>query len=144
MVTIAEIEDAILAALKASDLAGVCKTIDTYHGELDDLVKEINRLTIPFPAVLVLYGGSAFSEPANRSYDEEPVFTVLHIAKDLRGRSALRDGIYEMLEITRETLIDKNLGLDIEPLHPVSIAAVMVTGLLSIYSFDIKSNWSRD
>jgi phage gp37-like protein len=138
------IEDAILAALEASTLATTCKTIDTYHGEIDDLVKELKQLIIPLPATFVLYAGSRFTEPANRSYDDEQYYTIVCIAKDLRGRESLRTGIYDILEIIKATLIDSNLGLDIEPLHPVTIEATMITQQFSLYSFDIKTSFSLD
>lgn len=141
---IADIEDAIVTALTGSDLADIAKTIDSYHGEIDDLVGEAKRLTVLLPAVFVLYAGSLFDEKANRSFDDEQKFTVVVIAKNLRSRGAQRDGMYEILEELKAVLIDNNLDLDIEPLHPLKIEASMVAKGLSIYSFDLKTSLSLD
>jgi len=144
MYTIAEIEDAIVAALKASPLQDICRTIDAYHGEIDDLAGEVKQLLVQMPAVFVLYAGSRFGETANRSFDDEMTFTCVAVAKDLRGRAHLRAGIYEILEALKAALIDQDLGLDIEPLHPIGIEATMVTRAVSIYSFDIRTGFSLD
>ncbi len=141
---IENIEDAIISALKASDLSSVCKTIDTYHGEIDDLLQELKALLVKFPAIFVLYGGSKFSEAANRSYDDEQTFTIICIDENLRGRTALRIGIYGMLKITKASLIDNNLGLNIEPMHPVVIQPLLITKKVSVYGFDIKTSFSMD
>lgn len=145
MYTVEDIEDFILAALKSSTLAQTVKTIETYHGELEMLMEEIKRLTVSLPACFVLYGGSKFTETANRSYDDEPTYTIVLISKDLRGRSQLRTGMYAMLEIVKDTLIDNDFGCkNIEPLHPVAIEPVLVTKEFSVYAFDVKTLFSRD
>ncbi len=144
MYSIMEIEDAIVTALKASALSGICKVIDSYHGEMDDLSGEVQQLLIQLPAVFVLYAGSRFSEVANRSFDDEITFSVMAIAKDLRGRTKLRAGMYEILETIKDTLRNNDLGLNIEPLHPLSVAAIAVTRMFSVYGFDVKTTISLD
>ena len=141
--TITQIEDAIVAELQGSaTLASLCKVISSYHGEIDDLVSQVSQLTIALPAVYVLYGGSAYDETANRSYDDEMDFTVIVIAKDLRGDQKLRAAMYPILEEIKTVLIDNELDLDIEPIHPVRIEPTLITKLFSIYSFDIKTSLS--
>ncbi|HOW54302.1 MAG TPA: DUF1834 family protein [Syntrophorhabdaceae bacterium] len=145
MHTIEEIEDRILAELRASALSTTVKNISTYHGEMDSLVEELRRLTIMLPAVFVLYGGSQFSETANRSYDDEPVFTIVAIAKDLRGRDKRRTGMYAILEALKDTLIDNDLGFkDTGPLKPISIEAILITQEFSVYALDLRTTFSRD
>lgn len=144
MYTILEIETAILDALGASEMAHVARTIEPYHGEVEALVAEVKQLIAPTPAVYVIYVGSIFDESANRSFDDEQTFSIIHIAKDLRGNAQLRAAIYPMLEITKSALIDNNLGLNIEPLHPVRIDPVAVTRAFSIYGFDVKTSFSMD
>lgn len=141
---IEDIEDAIVNALKASPLAAIAKTIDSYHGEIDTIIDQVKQLTMPMPAVYVLYAGSVFTEPANRSYDDEQTFTIIFIAKDLRGNEKLRAAIYPMIEAGKTALIDNNLNLNIEPLHPLRVEATFVTRAFSIYSFDIKTSFSID
>ena len=145
MHTIEEIEDRILAELRASALSSTVKNINTYHGEMDSLVEELRQLTIMLPAVFVLYGGSQFSETANRSYDDEPVFTIVAIAKDLRGRDKRRTGMYAILEALKDTLIDNDLGFkDTGPLKPISIEAILITQEFSVYALDLRTIFSRD
>ncbi len=143
--TISQIETAIVSALKASPtLSAACKTIASYHGELDALVSQAEQLIIQMPSIYVLYSGSVLSEIANRSYDEEASFTAVVIAKDLRGDQNLKNAMYPILEEIKNTLIDKTFNLDIEPMKPDRIEATLITKLLSIYSFDFKSSFSRD
>lgn len=141
---IEDIEDAIVNALKASPLAAIVKTIDSYHGEIDTIIEQVKQLTIPLPAVYVLYAGSDFPETANLSFDDNLTFTVVSIAKDLRGKEKLRAAIYPILDTLKETLIGNNLNLNIEPLKPKRIEATLVTRLFSIYSFDIETSFSMD
>jgi len=143
MYTISQIHDALVAELKGSSaLAALCKTIDSYHGEIDDLVRKVAELIVPLPAVYVLYGGSRYEEDANRSYTEEMEFTVIAIAKDLRGNEKLKAAMYPILEETKTALIDNDLDLDIEPIHPVRIEMLLTTKEFSIYGFDIKTSFS--
>lgn len=144
MYTIQNIEDAIVNAFKASPLNALCKTIDSYHGEIDDLVAKIGQLTVPLPAVYVIYSGSVFNESANRSFDDEMTFTTVFIAKDLRGNEKLKAAIYPMIEAGKTALIDNNLNLDIEPFHPIRIEATLITKAFSIYSMDAKTSFSMD
>lgn len=141
--TITQIEDAIVAKIQASAvLTALNATIASYHGEIDDLVKQAAQLTIKLPAIYAFYGGSAFDESANRSFDDEMNFTVIAIAKDLRGDAKLKAAMYPILEELKTVLIDNNLDLDIEPLHPIRIERTLITKLFSIYSFDIKTSFS--
>lgn len=141
--TITQIEDAIVTNLQGSaQLSALCKTIESYHGEIDDLVSQASQLIMPLPAVYVLYGGSVYDETANRSYDDEMDFTVIAIAKDLRGDQKLKAAMYPILEEVKTVLIDNDLDLDIEPIHPVRIEPTLITKLFSIYSFDIKTSLS--
>lgn len=141
MYTIEQVEDAILSALIGAAGLNICKTIDTYHGEIDALTAQVGQLTVLLPAVYILFAGSTYIESANRSFDEEQVFTIVIIAKDLRGKDKLRAAIYPLIEIIKNTLINNNLNMNIEPLHPVRIEATMITKLFSVYSFDIKTSF---
>lgn len=142
MYTIGQIEDAIISELQGSALGAVCRTIAVYHGEINDLTAKAGQLMSQLPAVYLLYAGSDFEEPANLSFDDIRTYMVVCMAKDLRGDLNLRAAIYPMLESIKSTLIGNNLGLDIEPLKPRKIEAVMVTGIISIYSFDIETSIS--
>ena len=138
--TITQIEDAIVAKLQASAvLTALNATIASYHGEIDDLVKQAKQLTVKLPAIYTLYGGSNFDESANRSFDDEMSFTVIVIAKDLRGDAKLEAAMYPILEEIKTVLIDNDLGLNIEPLHPIGIDSLLVTKMFSIFAVEFKT-----
>ena len=145
MYTIQQIEDALVSAMQADDgVSGACRTIESYSGDAADLVAQLEQMTVPLPAVWAVYNGSAFNESANNSFDDEMKFVLLVAAKDLRGRVAAAQGVYEILEALKTLFIGKNLGLDIEPLHPVSIDPVAVTNRLAIYGFVVRTYFSMD
>ena len=102
MYTIEEIWDAIIAALVGSALNDECKVIESYSGVVDDIVEEAgggSLITVQVPAIYVLYGGSRFPEEklTTSSYDDRQTYTVITIAKDLRGRAKMRAGIAPLL-----------------------------------------------
>lgn len=143
---IEDIEEAVMTALENGKTSESCKTIDSYHGEVDDLIDEFKagRILKSLPAVFVLYAGSAFIESANRSFDEEMNFSVVLMARNLRDKKDLSGAMYPLIEGVKQDLIDNDFELNIEPAHPVSIEAVMVAKGLSIYRFDIKTSFSMD
>ena len=145
MYSVADIEDQVIAKLKASaPLAAICQTIESYGGQLDSLTRDVPSLSIFLPAVLILYSRSGFSEPANRSFDEEMTFTAVIIDKNLRGLADLRTGAYSLLGLVRAVLIDNNLDLNIEPIHPISIEAIWISEEMAVYGFDFKTSQSLD
>ena len=143
MYTIETIQDAIVAALQGkAELAAACRKIDPYHGAVDDIIEEAGRgkdiLIAQVPAVYVLYGGSRFPGMlTTSSYDDNQTYTIVTIAKDLRGRAAGKAGIYPLIELEKEVLIHNALGLQIQPLFPVSIMPILLTKVVSIYGFDV-------
>jgi hypothetical protein len=142
MLSIETIHAAALSEL-ASSLSGICPTIDTYHGEVRDIIAQAAQMSISFPAALLLYDGSTFAMDANRSYTETHDIVVVFIARDLRGGSELKSGMHALLEAGKAALIDKNLGLsDISPLKPVQIRREVVTQTYSVYSLKLRTWFS--
>jgi phage gp37-like protein len=141
--TIEQIQDSIVTALQGkTELAALCRAIEPYHGVVDDIIEEAGKgkglLVAQVPAVYVLYGGSRFPEMlTTSSYDDNQTYTIVTIAKDLRGRSAARAGIYTLIELEKTVLIHNALGLQIQPLFPVSIMPILLTKVVSIYGFDV-------
>ncbi len=133
-----KLHDAVLQQARAQ-MSGVCNTIDTYHGEVRDIVTMLQQLPISYPACLVLYDGSTFSETARRSYTETWSLLLVLIAKDLRGGADLKDSMYSVLKAAKAAFIDQNLGLEINPLKPKQIKRELVTRDFSIYSFSLST-----
>ncbi|MEK6745365.1 MAG: phage protein Gp37 [Nitrospirota bacterium] len=137
--TIEQVQNALLSALKVSDLKGLCGEMDHYNGSIDDLVQKIEQMPVVKPSAFVLYLGSEFSGEGSNPYLDGQFFGVALVVKDLRGGSDLKQSMNSLLEICKTALIDKTLGLEISPLVPVRIRPVRVTKLFSIYSFDVKT-----
>jgi phage gp37-like protein len=132
--------------LKDSDLNSLCRVIDSYGGAVDDIIDEASKgslITAQLPAIYVLYIGSTFPEMlTTSSYDDNQTYTLVTIAKDLRGRKKMREGISPLLELEKEVLIHNDLGLQIEPLFPVSIAPIFLTKTVFMYGFDVRTFFS--
>jgi phage gp37-like protein len=117
---IAQIEDAIIARLKAQ--LTYLKTCDSLG---DYLADEAEDITIRFPAAYVVYGGGTYSYATSGVQDREMMFWVRAMAKNLRGDRAARHGkgadkgVYEILEDARAALTNQTCGLQIDPLLPV-------------------------
>jgi len=143
--TIIQVEDKLVAVMKAdAGLSAACKTIDSFSGEAADLVDQIEQMTALLPAVWAVFGGSIFTESANRSFDDEMRFIILVAAQNLRSRAAAAHGVYEILELLKGLLTNNNLGFNIEPLHPISIDPIAVTNRLAIYGVTFKTLFSLD
>ncbi len=140
MYTIKQIEDRIVEVLR--DGLSAARTVAAYHGEISNITEDFKKFLKPLPAVYVLYSGSKFNETANRSYDEEVTYTIVVIAGNLRAPEKHMEIAYQILEEIKGILIGKNLGLDIEPLQPLAIEALIVTDIFSIYAFDLETSFS--
>jgi phage gp37-like protein len=140
--TIDEVWDAIITALKGSELDNLC-LIDSYGGAVDDIIEEASKgslITAQLPAIYVLYGGSRFPEKlTTSSYDDYQTYTIVTIAKDLRGRKKMRVGISPLLELEKEVLIHNDLDLQIEPFIPVSILPIWISKTIFIFGFDLTT-----
>lgn len=140
--TITEIEDAIITALKASDMASYCKKIDSYQIEAGDLEEQIILLAKTLPCCLVIYFESDFEHFPNKQQNENLIFSVLVCAQSLRGTGDQRRGTagtYQMLEDLRSILTGQRLGLTIDPLMPVRRRAEINTVNFSAYSMDFRT-----
>jgi len=143
-ITRAEIEDAVLAALKASPLRDACRRIDTYAGEFE---AEIDQLSALAPAVFVVMGGGSFTPSGGTVMERGITFTVYVVARSLRGNNeARRDadaGSYAMLEIVEAALSGTTLGLDIDTVIPAGDAPVLNSSRLSVYSIDFQTGFEK-
>lgn len=146
--TIAQIEDALLAAIRAdSDLklvanGGYTKLIDSYAGQFEQAKDEIILL---YPCVLVLFVKAAYDTNANRSADCRLTFDVLVADQNLRGSkgaargSAGSVGTYRMMEDVRDLLQGNRLGLDaLDPLHLTQQSLVAYTPDISVYALEFE------
>lgn len=140
--TITEIEDAIIAVLKASAMNIYCKKIDSFQIEGGDLEEQIRIFAGQLPCVLVAYTGGPFTHQMSGIQDKEMIFSIIVCAQSMRGGGESRRGTigtYKMMDDLRSILTYKTCGLDIFPLMPVGDAAEINTKMFSAYSMEFKT-----
>ncbi|MHC1728576.1 MAG: phage protein Gp37 [Syntrophobacteraceae bacterium] len=144
MATLSEIEDAIIAKLKA-DLLYLKKV-----GTLSDLLESTaDKLSTIVPCAFVSYSGGSYSSPCmnTTTYDRDMEFSILIVSRNVVSQKKLlhgtvvKKGIYQIMEDIVQTLKGQTLGLVIRPLEPVSEQAVDGDSITAIYgiTFGTKS-----
>ncbi len=127
------VEDAVVAALR-QELEDQVQTLATYQGDwLTDLTRQVWR----FPAVLVQLRQSRGLQVTLGSYDLSLNFTVLVVARQLRGEAEGRreaGGIYEILAGVRQALWHQDLGLDLQPLDLIREEPLLNNQEFSVYA----------
>lgn len=123
-----------IEAAMAAHLAGAklpyLRTVATYGGEFDDGLPGVVR---QLPAVWLMFRGSA-GEPkamstSRRTWKIPVAWLVMCGTRDLRNEIARQGsvasvGVYRMLSDVARLLVNRDLGLEIEPLAPGPIRAI--------------------
>ena len=130
MQIVSQVENAMVAALKAAATAFRIDTIESYGGQLDDdLLEWVRRL----PALWVVFGGAA--KPTRvathrRKWRYQGTFTVFAAQRNLAGNKALRQGdannpgLYALMQIAHQALLARDLALPISPFEPGEVRLV--------------------
>jgi len=142
---ISKIEDAIVAALRASQMGEYCKMIATYQGDFDMAEED---LILRFPAVLVVYDRSDFKTIAMGEYLEVAQFLILVGARNLRGEYERRRGVgeaevgsYQMVRDVLFAIVGKTLEIEISEIKPLRVLSLDQSKDLSIYSIEIETSF---
>lgn len=124
MLIYAQIEDAIIARLRAASDGGVLgyrlAEVASYGGEFDD--DAFYASVRKFPAVWVTVGGSKPVRKSARVWVCAPAVVVMVGARSVRGERFTRHGAvgepgsYQILQDVTDLLASQTLGLPIEPL----------------------------
>ena len=136
-----QIENAIVNQLKAS--IAYVKTIETYAGQLE---ADIEKLPIQFPAIYTVYAGSQLDWVDGPTYNEICSFSIIVLAKNLRGKEALRkdaQSCYQMIQDVLAAVANKNFSLDIEKMKPVSVSLLFVSGIAAAYTIEFQTNFDK-
>ena len=132
-------EDAIIPAL-TTGLPYLAQPPETYGGQL---YGEIDSMAINYPAVFVIFEGGPLSWVDGKNFQEDDGFTILCCSSDVRGKGPLRKdaatGCYRMIKDVLKTLSGKTLGLDMDPLQPVSIYPYLITNTIAVYGVKFKT-----
>jgi len=143
---IAEIEDAILAALAASAMSAYCRVFETWGGGVEGLIA---RRTLLVPACYVAYGGAYYADLTGGGQDKRATFGVIVFARNPRGERAARRGgpgatevgAYEMLEDARAALHNSDLGLNILSCRAAREEALDIGANYAAYSLYLEVEW---
>jgi len=140
MITITEIEDAIIEELKSEiSYLKTCGSI----GEFE--VDEIEELLVQCPAAYVMYDGGDFEEGAGEALDRDMTFSVIVVAKNVRGGDEARHGkgsekgAYDMIEDVRAALTGNSCGLDITGLLPDREEAIAGDKEIAVYGIKFRT-----
>jgi len=145
---ISQIEDAIVAALRATQMGDYCKTIATYQGDFDMAEAD---LILRFPAVLVVYDRSDFKKTSMSTILETAQFLILVGARNLRGEYERRRGMgdtevgsYQVVRDVLFTIVGKTLGLEISEIKPLRVLSLDQSKDLSIYSIEVETSFDYE
>jgi phage gp37-like protein len=128
------IEDSIINELKTQ--VSYLKTVETYAGQLE---QDIEGMPVRFPAAYVAYDGSNFfpGDVGGPGPRETCTFSVFVCARNLKGQKEARKepgGAYDMVKDLLAALVNKNFGLDIEPVRPMRVSLLFAGKETAIYS----------
>lgn len=136
MYTIQQIEDKLIEMLAGLDSPLGVRTIKSYQGELE--ADDIKKLIALFPAIFVVYGGSAYKQHGSRKV-EVMSFHFFFCDKSLRAEEEARrggannPGAYSMMDKSRDLLCGKVPLENMHPLEAIRQAAVWFGGGISVY-----------
>jgi phage gp37-like protein len=145
--TITQIEDGILAMLRASAMKAYCQVFDTWGGSVEELMAKGNLIP---PACYVGFGGAPLGEGTGKTQEAAGVFSILLLARNLRSEAAARRGgpkpkeigAYQMIEEARAALHLSSFGLQIEGASAVNIRRLDVGTQYAAYALDIAVDWN--
>ena len=124
---VAQIEDAMIALIKAQNFGYSLKTVASYGGELSGDADAIARVLVGFPAVWVTFKGEGkpISHDTQRHRWLVPAtFSIYAGARNVRGERFARVGAigevgaYQIADDLRQLFLGKDLGLAIDYMNP--------------------------
>ncbi len=135
--SLAQIEDAILDALRPFKAAHGVRTLESYDQRLED-PEQWKKLAIQFPAIFVAYAGMETTDLGQRQIETHR-FQLGLADRSLRKGEARRGGntvggAYALLIGVRQALAGKILLPDLLPAMPKSVAVVAITEGVAMYA----------
>lgn len=157
-VLIAQLEDAMIAALKVKLPTGGYKPlVTTYAGELDGEWSEAVR---QLPAVWLFCEGGGDPKPYGTSKEKWLIpltWSVIVATRNLRGERDARHGVqvgghfevgsYQLLTDVRRVLMNRDFGLAVQHLKPGRLRSLGISGGqrgLSVYAQQFHSAYIED
>jgi len=152
---IAEIEDALVDAVKAASFGYKLGTVDSYGGELGGGDKALALLIRQFPAVWVTFKGESDTKPVGTSKDKwltEVTFLLLAATHSARGErftrhnaSATEVGAYQIIKDARLLLLNQDFNLKIDRFSPGPVKSLfnkkLQTQSIAVFSLELKTKY---
>jgi phage gp37-like protein len=147
--TITQIEDGILAMLRASAMKAYCHVFESWGGDVEELIASGKLVA---PACYVGFGGATLAEGTGKTQEAAGLFSIMLFARNLRSEAAARRGgpkpneigAYQMIEEARAALHLSNLGLQIDGGSAVNIRRLDVGTQFAAYALDIAVEWMME
>jgi phage gp37-like protein len=154
---IAEIEDALVAAVKSADFGYKLGTVASYGGELGGDDKALALLVRQFPAVWVTFKGESDPKPvgtARNKWKAAADFMLLVATHSPRGERFTRHsanattevGAYQIIKDTRLLLLNQDLNLAIDHFKPGAVKSLFNKKLLAqsmaVFSLELKTQYA--
>ena len=143
MATVTDVENAIIASLKAA--LPYLKTVASISAFLAHDLDAMEDIAPLCPAAFVVYERGDFTSKSSNIVDRGMVVNVLAVVTNLRGEQAVRHGatghkgIYDVLEDILHALTNNSCGQPIDPLLPKNEQCVVGTQDLSVYSIAFET-----
>lgn len=150
---IQQIEDAIVALVKAASNAGVLgyqfETAAAYGLAAD----QIDRGVLAYPAMWAIYAGdrTAPEDAGGHQMRYSPTFMVFVAAEDWQSKTFTREkgdslapGAYQLMQDVRRLLVGHNLGMPIQRLRPGRTTVVPVEQNVSVISIEFETSYVEE
>jgi phage gp37-like protein len=131
---LAEIEDAMIAAIKSNPAMKYLRSVESYGGQFDSDTFDVVRV---LPAIWVAFGGASLPQQIGEGKFLTPCsFAVMCGARNVRGERFTRHngppgeiGVYQLLADQKAIFLMKDLGLPIDHFRPGRITTLYNTRL---------------
>lgn len=153
---IAEIEDALIAAIKAATPGYTLGAVASYGGELASDEESLALLIRQFPAVWVVFNSETNTKPVGTAQDKwlvDASFFLFVATRSVRGErftrhsanAAMEVGAYQIIEDMRLLLLNQDLGLTIERFRPGAVKSLfnkrLLTESMAVFSLELKTRY---
>ena len=153
---IAEIEDALIAAISAAPLGYTLGKVASYGGELASDTQSLAALIKSFPTIWVMFNGEETPKQLGTAQDKwwvKASFFILVATRNVRGERFTRHsanttteiGAYQISEDLRTLLIGQDLGLNIADFNPGPIKSLfnkkLLTESMAVFTVELKTQY---
>lgn len=135
---------------RIAEAVGYARHIGTYAGEFGD---ELRQGAVRTPSVYVVYGGSEFEPVDGWTHREVARFTIMAVARNLRGGDTAREGggntarergAYELVADVLRAVVNDKAGAEDERLKPRRVTLVHAAEGVAVYGIDVEAAFDTE